>query len=238
MSRKTISKWSQYEETTRSAINCDRQAKSSVAPKVIGFGAAAVGGLMTCGDLEADIIYSGPLNTVINTNSTMAFDFNVDALNDLRLTVISSSFNADGLNGGDIFANPGSSTYAQKFNFGDLIPDTAGSVGLGFMGWYFGGIASDPWGALQAGVNASGPVTGFMGFTFGGFNGWMELSLLADSIGIPVSMTVKGWAYDNTGAPIAAGNFNAVPEPGTAGVAAMVMLAAGAVGLRRRRVSE
>jgi hypothetical protein len=30
-----------------------------------------------------------------------------------------------------------------------------------------------------------------MGFTFGGFNGWIELSLAADTLGIPVSMTVK-----------------------------------------------
>ena len=220
--------WKQYSETTR-------KAKSSSAPKVIGFGAAAVGSLMTCGDLEADIIYSGPLNTVITAGNTLEFDFNSDALNDVRLTVVGSSFNADGVNGAEIFANPGTSSYAQKFNFGDLIPDAAGSFGLGFMGWYLGGIATNPWGALQAGVNATGPVTGFMGFTFGGFNGWMELSLAADTLGIPVSITVKGWAYDNTGAPIPAGAISAVPEPGTASIAGLAMLAAGAVGLRRRR---
>jgi hypothetical protein len=223
-------------ETSRGA-DFSTAKLASLAPKVAAFGAVAVGGVMTASDVEADIIYSGPLNIVVNAGNPEAlFDFNGDATDDVAIQFNSggfTSFDADGLNGAEIFANPGTSTYAQRFNFGDLIPDSAGDVGLGWMGgFYNSAIYSDPWGALQAGVNQTGPVNGFLGFTFSGFNGWMELELAADTAGRPLSITVLGWAYDNTGAAIAAGN---IPEPGTAGLLALGTLAAGAVGLRRKR---
>lgn len=55
-------------------------------------------------------------------------------------------------------------------------------------------------------------MAGFVGFTLGGFIGWMELLLAAVTFGIPVSMNVLGWAYENSGAPIPAGATNAVSE--------------------------
>ncbi len=224
-----VSNWDQY-----------RIAASLKAPNwkpmAFVFGSIAVGSAMTAGDLEADIIYSGPLNTVVNRAGQANFDFDNDTLNDVRLSVIGGSFDADGFNGAIIFANPLTSNYAQKFDLDDLISNTAGQAGLGFMGWYDAGIQSDAWGALQAGVNGTGPVSGFLGFQFNGNNGWMELSLAADNVGEPLSLTVLGWAFDNTGAPIRAG-FTAVPERGLSGLVALAMLASGSVGIRRKRAA-
>jgi hypothetical protein len=223
------SSWEQY----RTAASTKH---SALIPKVVSIGAVAVVGLMTASDLEADIIYSGPMNTVLNRGDALDFDFDNDAAQDIGLQVIGGSFDADPLNGAVVFANPGTTSYAQKFDFNDLISNTAGSSGLGFMGWYQvgNGITTDAWGALQAGVNGTGPVTGFLGFQFNGNNGWMELSLAADNSGDPLSMTVRGWAFDNTGAPIRAG-FTSVPERGFGGLLALAMLASGATGLRRKR---
>ncbi|MEQ1902680.1 MAG: hypothetical protein ABL888_00675 [Pirellulaceae bacterium] len=221
------SSWEQY----RIAASTKQ---SAWMPRAVSIGAVAMSGLMAASDLEADIIYSGPLNTVINRGSQLNFNFDNDSLFDVNLAVIGGSFDADPLNGAIIFANLGSSNYAQKFDFNDLISSTAGSNGLGFMGWYQGGITTDAWGALQAGINATGPVTGFLGFQFNGNNGWMELSLAADNLGDPLSMTVRGWAFDNTGAPIRAG-FTSVPERSFGGLLALAMLASGAIGLRRKR---
>lgn len=201
--------------------------------KMVAFGAAAATGLLATSELEADIVYSGPLNQVIGAGGSAAFDFDGDTLNDLAIQV-TSSFDADGQNGGGVWGDPiNGNSYAKNFAPGELIQGTATATGNGWMGWYNGGIASDPWGALQAGVNGTGPVTGFLGFTFNGNQGWMQLSLAADAAGAPVSATVVDWAYENSGGPIAAG-ATGIPEPGSAGLA---LLALGALGLRRRRAS-
>jgi hypothetical protein len=67
--------------------------------------------------------------------------------------------------------------------------------------------------------------------------GWLELSYAATDGYGPVdalgpSMTIHRWAYDDTGAKIAAGDAGAVPEPGTF---ALMALALGAIGMRRYR---
>lgn len=199
---------------------------------MMAFGAAAASGLLATNELEADIVYSGTLNSTIGAGSSLAFDFDGDTVDDVQVSV-TSSFDADGLNGAGIWGDPVlGSAYANNFAYGDLIQGAATTTGNGWMGWYNGGISSDPWGALQAGVNGTGPVTGFMGFTFNGNQGWMQLSLQADALGRPETMTVIDWAYEDSGAPIAAGDIGAVPEPGAAG---LLLMAMGAVGLRRKR---
>ena len=74
---------------------------------------------------------------------------------------------------------------------------------------------------------------GFMGFkTSAGYFGWMDVSTVqvpdAGFNGVDdLQLTIHGWAYDDTGAGISAGN---VPEP-----TSLALLAAGSIGLLARR---
>ena len=80
---------------------------------------------------------------------------------------------------------------------------------------------------------------GFAGFQFetkGGKAdyGWIQLEYTLGSDGLANQVTVEDWAYDNTGAPITAG------QTVSSSTVAMALLAAGAAGvaaLRRRRKS-
>jgi MYXO-CTERM domain-containing protein len=53
------------------------------------------------------------------------------------------------------------------------------------------------------------------------------------------SITLKDWAYENSGSPIHPGDtgLSAAPEPSTAAMALLAAGAAGIVALRRRRKS-
>ena len=84
---------------------------------------------------------------------------------------------------------------------------------------------------------SSGPLTpgdrGFLalGFDLGGETvlGWADISLSTDGL----SLTVHGWAFEDSGAGILAGETGASnPVPGLGGLAA---LACGAAGMRRKR---
>jgi hypothetical protein len=71
--------------------------------------------------------------------------------------------------------------------------------------------------------------------------GWAELSLSAfnnfDGT-VTETLTIDNYAYDDSGARIAAGDVGSVPEPGTMGSMAFGALALGAVGLRRWRAAR
>ena len=64
--------------------NYGKAAKSSSKKSVatmVGFGAAAAGGLLTCNQAEADITYSGPINFTF-TSGAYGFDVDGDANTD------------------------------------------------------------------------------------------------------------------------------------------------------------
>ncbi len=70
------------------------------------------------------------------------------------------------------------------------------------------------------------------------YYGWIEI--LSTTIGnnttpSPYSATLGRWAYDNSGAPISAGQIGASAVPGGAGISALVVGAAGLRGRRRAR---
>jgi hypothetical protein len=68
--------------------------------------------------------------------------------------------------------------------------------------------------------------------------GWVRLEYTSGASGLPNSMTVLSWAYDDTGASIIAGDTGSAPsapEPSTAAMALLAAGAAGVVALRRRR---
>ena len=78
-------------------------------------------------------------------------------------------------------------------------------------------------------------VPGFEGFSFSGNFGWAELEVGVDGNGYPDSVTLLGMAYNNTGAPITAGEGSPIPEPGTAGLMLLALGAAGVTLLRKRK---
>jgi hypothetical protein len=86
------------------------------------------------------------------------------------------------------------------------------------------------------GAFGSGNVTGFVGFkTPSGDLGWLQVQVNdAGSPGYPNEAEVIDWAYDNSGAPIAAGDTG-VPEPGTAALSLLALGAVGILALRKRR---
>lgn len=108
---------------------------------------------------------------------------------------------------------PSSTLIGQPAQFGFMNNATVGDwvgTGTGYMGVQF----------TEAGVNGGNPVYG-----------WVQISKTTsgEPSGDPTGITFIDWAYDNTGAAIAAGNTG-VPEPSS-----LALLATGAVGLLVRR---
>ena len=109
---------------------------------------------------------------------------------------------------------PSSTLIGQPAQFGFMNNATAGDwtgTGSGYMGIQF----------TEAGVNGGNPMYG-----------WVQISKTVAGEpprGGPTGITFVDWAYDDTGAAIAAGATN-VPEP-----TSLALLAAGAVGLCMRR---
>jgi hypothetical protein len=92
-------------------------------------------------------------------------------------------------------------------------PWTAASTGSDFLGVKF----------TEASVNGGNPVFGWVRITKGA-------GVPANSTSVPSGITYVDWAYDDSGAAIAAGAGAPTPEPSS-----LALLAAGAVGLMVRR---
>src|SRR5262249_16977276 len=80
--------------------------------------------------------------------------------------------------------------------------------------------------------------TAFGGFHSNGDFGWIRLRFDNNAKGYPNSITAIDWAYNNTGAPIIAGDTGAptaTPEPGSLSLLALAAGATGILALRRRK---
>ena len=183
-------------------------------------------------EANATVVYSGPIS--INIPSTTA---------GIYVNIGTGAFGSNaGTTGWDI--NPWSSSSLSLFN------DTASGshyVGTGttYFNLLFGtlisaastfatvGVATVN-GATPLNVNSSGNIIGFSFLNNAQGNalqyGWARISLSATPQAQP--RAIVEYAYENTGAPILAGQ---VPEPST--VALLGVMAAGAIGVRawRRR---
>lgn len=183
------------------------------------------------GGLQAGVIFSGLQNIAIPTNPEGVY---LDVDNAATSTSPFTGWDLNFFFGGFGIANsaafqPDRTSTANdapvlRLNAGDLIgPAGLRATGEAGSDAHIGPASNQ----FQAGQD------GYLGFMFtkndssGPFYGWMRLALTVNQPG----GVIEEWAYDNTGAPIAA----AAPEPGKsmllcAGMAALTMNY-----LRRRR---
>lgn len=185
----------------------------------VGVGGTAQAAIVTnAGTFQGNApVFDIVINPVTYTYAN-PFDIDGDGVNDIRLGTGSynGSFADDGdTDAGTVFssnATPG--TYVEAFAADALIGPSATEASI-----IFGSNQ------INSASFASG---GFLGLqTSQGFFGYLDVLVEAGIAAGNTRVTVRGWAYDDSGAAIAAG---AVPEPSS-----LALLAAGAVGLAARR---
>jgi hypothetical protein len=212
--------------------------------------AAAVGsGLALATSAEADIIYSGPNRNVsvtafgsasrsVHAMFTGGAGFNLFAEFTVTPFVRQRLWLSGGVNvlGLRLRPNPYNSNFVKRLSSGAKISAGAGT-------FHPMDVVE---GRFRSGIKGSfpPPKTGFAGVSFQVAGqtdyGWIRLKVTDAGAGdnSPHQLTAVDWAYDNTGAPILAGETQApsvVPEPSTFGLALLAAGSAGVLAWRRRR---
>ena len=171
---------------------------------------------------QADIVYSGTQNIAINQFSSLNLNLDGDAYGDVLLKNY-------------VFGGTNYQGAAVNFAPGKLVSFNAGSGGFAYVSALSAGFAinassvgpnffgSMAYGSLNPNAQFQNASNAFLGLSFASgantFYGWVRVSV-NNSAG---TFTVHDWAYENSGAGIAAG---AIPAPGALG-----LFAAGASGL-------
>lgn len=191
---------------------------------------AAAGAVAAAGSAHAGIIYSGEQNISISQFSALNLNLDGDAYGDVLLkNYVFGGGNYQGATvnffpGKLVSFNSGSIAYVAALSAGFTID--AASVGPAFAG-------SMAYGAANPNAQFNTASNTYIGLSFASGSstlyGWVRVSV-NNSAG---TFVVRDWAYDSTGAGIAAG---AIPAPGALG-----LLAVGASGLgllrSRKRVA-
>ncbi len=183
---------------------------------------AAAGAVAAAGTAHAGIIYSGEQNLSIAQFTSLNLNLDGDAYGDLLLK--NYVFGGGNYQGATVNffpgklvsfnAGPNGFAYVSALNAGFVI--NSSSVGPSFTG-------SMAYGSANPNAQFNTASSSFLGLSFAGASGtlygWVRVSV-NNAAG---TFVVHDWAYDSSGAGIAAG---AIPAPGTLG-----LLAVGASGL-------
>lgn len=197
----------------------------SAQPEAVGLRVAyvaAAGAVAAAGTAHAGIIYSGEQNLSIAQFTSLNLNLDGDAYGDLLLK--NYVFGGGNYQGATVNffpgklvsfnAGPNGFAYVSALNAGFVI--NSSSVGPSFTG-------SMAYGSANPNAQFNTASSSFLGLSFAGASGtlygWVRVSV-NNAAG---TFVVHDWAYDSTGAGIAAG---AIPAPGTLG-----LLAVGASGL-------
>ncbi len=226
--------------------------------KMLGYGAAATGGLFACSQADADVVNSGAGNgfTLLDTGAGAVGSVDIDGngVNDILFynifpgTQFAMNDNNLYAGGGALMGGTTNGFYFPSQLGASTVIGTGGQNFVSLVGWQGyqsagGSVSTDPWG-----VFANGVATGYLGFQFYGttagagfglMNAWFQIRLTEGIGGVGSTYEVLDWAYENMGNPIHAGDRGfVVPEPSTATGLALASLAVGAAGLRRRRKAK
>lgn len=213
------------------------QQKNPIHPRLVAYTAAAGAALAatatTAPEAKADVVYSGP--TSISIPATFAglyINFVTGAYSGTASSVPGYDFDPYSSNGLAFYFPTGSGGVYDGTAFENLAPGT-----LIYSGSTFQGSANS--GASMVNYQVSG--TELLGVEFVNENtgatnyGWVSINTTA-ATGFPA--TITGYAYENTGAGIMAGQTSSVPEPTTMATLGLGVLCLGAAGIRRWRKTK
>jgi len=203
------------------------------AIKLLSYTAAASSAFVFSAAADASIIYSGVQNTGLNT----PVDIDGDGITDITLSINTSSSTYAAAymltpNETAFIRDPGGNL-VKKLSLGSSIDAGANFI---FNNGTFRAATTS--GFSKGNFNTS---SGFAGIKIrdsgSDIFAWLRFSITNGTNGLPINITLKDWAYENTGAPILAGQtVSAVPLPGSLGLLAMG--ASGLAAFRRRKTSE
>jgi len=194
------------------------KSQPSVRPARVAYASAAAAA--AAAGAQADIVYSGTQNISIAQFSSLNLNLDNDAYGDVTLkNYVFGGTNYQGATvnfapGKLVSFTAGGRSYVSALSAGFAI--NASSVGPSFFG-------SMAYGNFNPNAQFRNASNAFLGLSFASgsntFYGWVRVSV-NNAAG---TFTVHDWAYENSGAGIAAG---AIPAPGALG-----LFAAGASGL-------
>lgn len=239
--------------TTGGSLPLGRLARYGAVAALGGLGAGA-------GTASAAIVYSGtlsspwgPVTRSWSGSQTIDGGSAFPSFGDAQMDARFSSAAVGASNGPPVYRRAivrAHGAGGERFVTGRLATNAVIGSGANWSTAILGRVLarSDAAGASWSPVAAGGwsltaddtPVRGYLGFEMsdggsGVYYGWFDISVSRNGLQRGVSkitMTIHGWAYDDTGGSILAGQTTATAVPGGAGLAA---LAFGAAGLRGRR---
>jgi hypothetical protein len=187
------------------------------------YSAAATVAVAAVGSVEAAIVYSGEQNLSIAQFSSLNLNLDGDAYGDVLLK--NYVFGGGNYQGAYVNFSPGKLVTFSANGLGYVSALASGaSIDSSTVGSFIGSMA---YGGSNPNAQFNNVSNAFLGLSFASganlYYGWVRVSV-NNAAG---TFVVHDWAYDNSGAGIAAG---AVPAPGP-----LALLAAGAAGLSRLR---